>query len=309
MNKPNIAVVGSLNMDLVVTVDRMPKIGETLPGESLKIIPGGKGANQAISCAKLGADVSMIGALGHDAFGEQILTQLNNHHMTTDYIAITKQAQTGTATILHTKEDNCIVAVPGANDHCTSTWITTQDAVWKQSDVLLVQLEIPISSVQTALELARLHQVKTIVNPAPAKPLSDEMLALADVFTPNETEFEFYCQSTITSEEELFFHMKRWQQKYDQQLLIVTRGKHGVSYVANNEIVTVHAPKNVAVVDTTGAGDCLNGALAYAIANDWELQDCLVFAVEAASLSVTKFGAQAGMPTLEEVQQRVALRK
>lgn len=308
MSKPRIVVVGSMNMDLVVTVDRMPKIGETISGETLNVIPGGKGANQAISCAKLGADVAMIGAVGQDAFGEQMLAQLTKHQMVTDYIAVTNEVQTGTATILHTKQDNCIVVVAGANDYCTPEWINEQEAVWKQAAALIVQLEIPIPSVQQALELARQHQIKTIVNPAPAKLLPDELMKLVDVFTPNETEFEFYCQRTISSENELKEQMLTWQQKYSEQLLVVTRGKHGVSYVADGEVITVQAPEQVKVVDTTGAGDCFNGALAYALSQKWELEDCLAFAVEAASLSVTKFGAQDGMPTLEEVQQRVAMR-
>ncbi|WP_084134670.1 ribokinase [Paenibacillus harenae] len=300
MPSPKIAIVGSLNMDLIVSVERMPLQGETLEGDSIHYIPGGKGANQAVGCAKLGADVSMVGAVGRDAFGKQILNNLDHYGLPVDHIAILDNVPTGTATILHTPEDNCIVIVPGANSGVTAAYIESKAELIRESDVMIVQLEIPVEAVEQALIIAKDAGVKTILNPAPAKRLSTELLRLPDILTPNETEFENLSGCMIKSDTELADAMRSWEQKYGNTL-VITRGKLGVSYLQNGELCTMKAPI-VEVKDTTGAGDCFNAALGIGIASSWKWEDAVAFAVKAASVSVTKFGAQAGMPDLRQLE-------
>ncbi|WP_308858214.1 ribokinase [Paenibacillus sp. R14(2021)] len=298
--KPNIVAAGSLNMDLVLTMPRLPRMGETLQGDDIHYISGGKGANQAVGCARLGAAVQMIGAVGGDGFGQQIMERMRHFGVGTETIDVLPDASTGTAAILHTAGDNCIVIVPGANGRCTPEMIDRHSETIAGADSLIVQLEIPLPAVLTALRIAREAGVPTIFNPAPALPLLDEQIRLGDYFTPNETEFEFYCGSPAASEEELFQQMKAWRLRFPEQTLIVTRGKHGISYTAGDEIVTVAAPV-VQVKDTTGAGDSFNAALCFGIASGWSLEETLPLAVKAASYSVTVFGAQDGMPSLSDL--------
>ncbi|QHT61933.1 ribokinase [Paenibacillus lycopersici] len=299
--KPRIAVVGSLNMDLVISMPRMPRMGESMQGDDIHYISGGKGANQAVGCAKLGANVDMIGAVGNDGFGAQILERMNGFGVGTAAIAVLENVPTGTATILHTEGDNCIVVVPGANGKCTPEQIQAHASMIAGADALIVQLEIPLPAVEAALRIAREAGIPTIINPAPAAALTDEQLGLGDYFTPNETEFEFYCGASASTEEELFGQMHAWKKRFPQQTLIVTRGKHGISCLAGDEIVTVPAPL-VSVVDTTGAGDSFNAALCFGLASGWELERTLPLAVKAASHSVTVFGAQDGMPALSDLE-------
>lgn len=302
-NRPTIAVVGSLNMDLVISMQRMPKIGETIQGDAIHYISGGKGANQAVGCAKLGADVTMIGAVGDDAFGSEIMQRMKQFGVKTEAIATLEGVPTGTATIMHTEDDNCIVIVPGANGECSpEATIKPYADVIRGAAALIVQLEIPMPAVEAALRIAREAGVPTILNPAPALLLSDEQIALADYFTPNETEFEMYCGGSIDidSEEQLFDRMKEWNTRFPGQKLIVTRGKHGISCADSGSVSTFSAPV-VQVVDTTGAGDSFNAALCFGVASGWPLEQTLPLAVKAASYSVTVFGAQDGMPTMDKL--------
>lgn len=303
MKQPNIVVIGSLNMDLVVTSDRMPRVGETIEGSDIHYIPGGKGANQAIGCSRLGANVTMIGSVGKDGFGEQIIRQMNNNGIVTDRIAQLDGVPTGTATILHTAEDNCIVIVPGANGRTTAELVAANEEMIRQADVLLLQLEVPLPTVLEALRIARAHGIRTVLNPAPAKPLSDELLGLVDILTPNETEFEALSGQAYSTDEELTAGMKDWEARFRQKL-IITRGDKGSSYLDNGELRTIAAP-TVRVVDTTGAGDCFNAALCCSLAAGQSMDEAVRFAIHAASLSVTKFGAQDGMPTLAEVNEKL----
>lgn len=286
-------------MDLVVSMDRFPRLGETIRGEAIHYIPGGKGANQAVGSAKLGADTSMIGAVGDDAFGQRIVEQLRQYGVDTTNVAVLDGESTGTATILHAENDNAIVIVGGANDCCDESMIDRTASIIEQADVLIVQLEVPIATVRRALEIAKAAGVRTILNPAPAHPLPDEVIALADYFTPNETEFESYSGASTATETELVSAMQAWQHRYGHTL-IVTRGKEGVS-CAQDGGIDHYSARPAEVVDTTGAGDCFNAALAYGLASEWPIDRCLPFAVTAASLSVTRFGAQDGMSTLDEV--------
>lgn len=170
----------------------------------------------------------------------------------------------------------------------------------EQADVVLLQLEIPLETVKTALQLARSAGVKTVLNPAPALILEEELIKLTDVITPNESEFEILADCRIGESEQLLTEsMFSWESKYANKL-VITRGQQGVSHIQNGQLHTIAAPQ-VKVVDTTGAGDCFNAALSYGLALGWDWSRILTFAVRAASLSVTKFGAQAGMPTIDQL--------
>lgn len=297
MKPVRIAVVGSLNMDLVVSLSRMPKIGETLQGDELHTIPGGKGANQAVGCAKLGAQVSIIGAVGQDGFGDQLYAQMEKHGIHTHGI-VRADCSTGTATILHTPVDNCIVVVAGANGKVTPEQVKQYAQLIQEADVLLVQLEIPLPAVQMALEIARRAGVRTVFNPAPAVVLPTEMLQVVDFITPNETEFELLSGSAYADDFELQQGMQRWEANGPR--LLLTRGEKGVALLVAGNLHTIPAPR-VQVVDTTGAGDACNAAFSVALAQGYDILEAAAIAVKAASLSVTRFGAQAGMPLLAEL--------
>lgn len=295
-----IVVLGSLNVDMVVSTDRMPKVGETISGKEIRIISGGKGANQAVSCARLGSKVVMLGAIGNDQFGQQVLDDLTGYGVNTQDILVLDKP-TGTATIIHTPEDNCIVVIPGANQYYTVEKLQPFETHIRQATILLVQLEICIETVERALYVARENNVKTILNPAPAKELSINLLQMVDYLTPNETELKFLCGRDFITEDDLKEILQEWESVYKHKV-IVTRGSKGCSYLASGELITV-SPAPVTVEDTTGAGDAFNGALAYWIAQNSSLEEAVNFAVKASSLSVGIFGAQAGMPTLSEVLQ------
>lgn len=302
MKSPRIAVVGSLNMDLVISMDRMPEVGETVQGREMHTVPGGKGANQAAGCARLGTDTAMIGAVGNDLFGGQLLDHMKKQGVRTEAIAVHENTGTGIASIYHTREDNCIVIVPGANALCTAEWVEKNRRLIEEAGVMLTQLEIPLSAVERALEIARDAGVVTVLNPAPARELPAELLAKVDYLTPNETEFALLSGSPTDTDAELEAAMREWQAKYGTRV-IVTRGKDGCSFLGDDgRIVTVPSLK-VEVVDTTGAGDTLNAAFCCKLAAGSSIPDAVDYAVRAASLSVTKFGAQEGLPTPEEIER------
>ncbi|MBS4803839.1 MAG: ribokinase [Clostridium sp.] len=297
-----IVVVGSLNMDLVMEVNRIPKIGETLKGERMNYLIGGKGANQAVAASRLGNDVAMIGCVGKDTFGGKILKHLKEEGIDVSSVKSDDSTFTGIATIFKTEVDNSIVVIPGANDFCSRELIDENIELIKSADILITQLEIPIETVEYALKVAKENGVKTILNPAPAREISDEMLKNVDFITPNETEFELICRNNIEDGETLEKEMINWQNKHISTRLIVTRGKEGSSYIEDNLVKTVKA-MSVKVTDTTGAGDTFNGSLAHGIINNYSMENIVGFAGTAASLSVTKLGAQTGMPTLDEVNK------
>lgn len=293
--KKRIVVVGSLNMDIVITTNRLPQIGETILGNEVNYLPGGKGANQAVSIARLGGDVTMIGAVGQDEFGKSLLEQMEKNEVDAAFIEQVEDVKTGIADIFHVNHDNCIVVVPGANFALTPEKITPEmEQLIASADVLLTQLEIPLNTVQKVLEIASEHNVKTILNPAPAQTLPAELLQLVDYLTPNETEFALLAEHPFTSNEELKGLMEKWETAYNQKL-IVTLGEKGSAYLSDDQLVITPAEK-VEVIDTTGAGDSFNGALAVGIAKEQPLAETVAFATKVAARAVTKFGAQDGMP-------------
>lgn len=297
MNK--VVVLGSINMDMVMETERLPKVGETLLGETIDYYVGGKGANQAVAAVRVGAEVSLVGKIGDDTFGSKVYQHLKNEKI--DMTAVTSEQNifTGVASIFKLKEDNAIVVLPGANmllndaDELLSEKINT-------GDVLLTQLEIPLETVKRGLALAKDKGGLTILNPAPYNEKVVEMLPFVDIITPNETEFEGLLGHEISDINKFEEEMLNWA-KQNQTQLIVTRGAFGISYTTENEVITIPA-KKVNVVDTTGAGDTFNGILAACITQGVDIAKAISIAGNGATLSVTKLGAQTGMPTMAEIE-------
>jgi ribokinase len=291
MTKKKITVIGSINMDLVTSTNIIPKVGETVLGKSFHSIPGGKGANQAVAAARLGADVTMIGCVGEDAFGQELKQHLKNQGINIDNVEPVTETSTGIASITLSEGDNSIIVVPGANYHVTPELVQKFEPIIAVSDVLLLQLEIPLESVEKAVKIANKHQVTVILNPAPIQPLSKELLLKVNYITPNEHEQETLLISTEWTDQE---------RKQIIEKCIVTRGSKGVSILKGEELQIPSFKVNV--VDTTGAGDSFNGALAYSLSEGYELEKACRFSNAVAALSVTKFGAQGGMPSKQEVE-------
>ena len=293
MAKSKVTVIGSINMDLVTSTSRIPKVGETLIGDSFRTTPGGKGANQAVAAARLGADVTMIGAVGDDSFGETVVSNLTDHSVNTDNIIQVQGCSTGIASITLSDRDNSIIVVPGANNYITPDIIEKNEDQIKNSDILLLQLEIPLESVIRAVELAKKHNTPTILNPAPIQHLPMELLEMVDFLTPNEHEQTLLFASTDGTEKQL----EKLKEK-----CIVTKGSKGVMLYKNGESIEIPGIQ-VEAIDTTGAGDSFNGALAFSLCEGDKIEDACRFANVVGAISVTKFGAQTGMPTTKEVEE------
>lgn len=289
-----IAVVGSINVDMTVTAERIPKKGETLRGDSLHYIPGGKGANQAVAMAKLGAEVEMFGLVGDDAMGVKMIDNLKAQGVKCDHIGTVKGESTGTAVITVGESDNTIIVVAGANGKVDKNYIdAVKDALLAQ-DMVVLQHEIPLETVAYIVNLMSEHGVPVVLNPAPAANVPAEIVEKVTYLTPNEHEAVLMFGEGASTEELL--------RKYPEKL-IITQGSRGVSTcLADGTILTVPARK-VEVVDTTGAGDTLNGAFAVRRAAGDDMEKALTYANAAASLSIGKFGAQGGMPTAAEVEE------
>ncbi|WP_127591791.1 ribokinase [Paenibacillus lautus] len=286
-----IVVIGSASMDLVVISTKRPGAGETVLGDSFKTVPGGKGANQAVAAARLGAEVTMIGCVGDDSFGETILSNLKSNGVITNHVEPVTGMESGTAHIILAEGDNSIVVVKAANDRITPDYVEQAAAVIKAADIVLIQQEIPEETVVHVSELCANYQVPLMLNPAPARPVPSVVIERAAYITPNEHE-----AAILFGDEPLGDVLRRYPNK-----LIVTEGKRGVRYFDGNEEVVVPGYQ-VDAVDTTGAGDTFNGAFAVALSEGMSIADSLRFANRAASLSVMKFGAQGGMPSRLEVE-------
>jgi len=298
LKKNKITVIGSINMDLVTATKIIPKVGETVLGESFQTTPGGKGANQAVAASRLGADVTLIGCIGVDAFGRELPDYLRNQGINTDFVKQIPAVSTGIASITLSDGDNSIIVVQGANAFVTPEMVEEHENVIADSDILLLQLEIPLESVEKAVEIAKKNNVTVVLNPAPIQPLPKELLQKVDYLTPNEHE-----QGILLSSNE-------WTEAERNELLnkcIVTKGSKGATLFHNGE--TVIQSFQVDVVDTTGAGDTFNGALAFSLCSGTNLEAACKFANAAGALSVTKLGAQNGMPTLDEVNQFLEQRR
>lgn len=288
-----VVVVGSINVDLVFTSDIRPNAGETVLGKDFNTIPGGKGANQAVAASRLGSEVYMIGCVGDDGNGQFSIDNFKKNGVDVSAIAIDKISPTGVANIIVAENDNSIIVVSGANYKVTKEMIDANKDLITSADIVLVQLEIPMDVTEYTVNMCYENNVKVILNPAPAVKLSENIIDKASYITPNEHE----CRIIFGLDEN--DSIDEMLKKYPEKLLI-TVGSKGVKYHNGNDIVTVPANK-VEVVDTTGAGDTCNGALAAALVSGYNLYDAIAFANKAAGISVTKLGAQGGMPRLEDL--------
>ncbi|RAS75751.1 ribokinase [Priestia endophytica] len=287
-----IVVIGSSSMDLVVTSAIRPGAGETVLGESFETVPGGKGANQAVAAARLGANVKMIGYVGDDHYGEEILANFKENYVNITNVKPVTGVRSGTAHIVLAEGDNSIVVVKGANDYITPEYVKSVIDEIKKATIVLIQQEIPEETVEYVSEICEEYNIPLLLNPAPARPLSQDVINRATYITPNEHEATVLFNNLSTDEA-----LKKYPNK-----VFITEGKQGARYYDGEKEILVPS-YTVEAVDTTGAGDTFNAALAVALGEGKSIEESLKFANRAASLSVTKFGAQGGMPTREEVEE------
>ncbi len=300
---PDILVIGSLNADLVVRAPRFPKPGETISGEDLQIIPGGKGANQAVAAASGGANVVMVGRVGKDSFGPFLLDSLKSDHIDTSHV-IPDESATGTATIVvDSSGQNSIVLSPGANGKVS---VEDINSIHVNAKILILQLEIPIETVIFAAKWGREKNMTVILNPAPAHELSDELISTVDYLLPNETELNLLSgvpvKDMASAEQAARTLLGRGARH-----VIVTLGEKGALIVSADQVKHVDTYK-VNVVDTTAAGDAFIGGFASALLRGLELNEAVKYGNACGALAVTKFGAQPSLPTKEEVEKLMSLR-
>jgi ribokinase len=299
----NIVVVGSLNMDLVVQVPTIPKPGETVLGNNFATYPGGKGANQAVAAARLGASVTMIGQVGADTYGESLINNLVAEGVNVDCIFTDERNATGVAMIsVDASGQNSIAVASGANftltkDHIQSAWGKLSD-----TNILIMPLETPLDTILEAARLAKERGAKVVLNPAPARLLDVELLSQVDVLVPNEHEIsqisEHYVSPNTDVEE-----AARTMIMQGVNAVVTTLGSKGVSIVDDSKNEVLLPPFTVDVLDTTAAGDSFVAALAVGLGEGKSLYEACYFANAAGALTVTKMGAQPSLPTRTEVSK------
>lgn len=301
---PDILIVGSINMDVVALTPHHPVPGETVLGTDLSYIPGGKGSNQAVAAARAGGSVRLLGRLGDDAFGEALLTFLQAEPMNIQSVQRLAGVPTGVAIItVSASGENTIVVIAGANGRITPADV---DALSIQPrDLVVSQLEVPFGTVAHAFQQAKARGAFTMLNPSPAAPLPEGLLANTDYLVLNEIELAYYAQQPVTEDHARVIAAAQRLRAHPTQTIIVTMGGRGVLAVAPDE--TIYEPAyRVTVVDTTGAGDCFTGSLAVALSEGLHLAQAVHFANAAAALSVQVLGASASLPTRSAVERMLA---
>jgi len=298
----HILVVGSLNMDLVVRVKEMPQPGETIFGRDFQMVPGGKGANQAIAAARSGAKVTMIGKVGAEDFGMRLIENLAVDNINTEHISFDDQAATGIAMIsLDEGGQNSIIVASGANmqlapEDVRDAWASLEDV-----DMVVMPLEIPLDCVAEAAKLAKRDGAKVLLNPAPAQSLPEDLLANLDLLIPNETELEILSGMPVSDRASA---EKAAQVLFETgvETIVVTLGADGALLLQDGRTTHIAAPE-VDVVDTTAAGDSFIGGLAAALTKGKSIEDAVAYASCAGALAVTKFGAQPSIPMADDVEK------
>lgn len=293
-----ILVIGSANADLTIHADRMPKLGETILGHDFSVNSGGKGANQAVAAAKLGGDVTFIGAVGNDGNGQKLLSDLNKNGVTFEGI-VSKEAATGTASITVIDGDNFIILNAGANDLMTPKAIEEKAEIIKTADFLIMQLEIPVESVLKAAEIAKSSGTVVVINPAPYKELPEKLFELTDYMIPNEHEVQLLtgievCDE-ISSKKAIDFLLKKGVKN-----AIITLGEKGCAYNDGDRIIFYPAEETNAV-DSTSAGDSFIGALFSKLADGKSLNDSIGYATKVAAITVSRKGASESIPFAYEI--------
>jgi ribokinase len=302
MKPPRIVIVGSSGTDMIIKLDRIPQPGETLLGGQFHITGGGKGANQAVSAARAGGKVAFVARLGQDEFGEQAIAAFVKERINVDHIYRDRKVSTGVALIFVDKHgENSIGVAPGANGRLSPADLKKARKIFTDAGVMVVQLEIPLETVQTAALLAAKSGARVILNPAPARALPDELLRHVSILTPNETEAELLTGIKVDSDSAAAKAASILRAR-GVQTVILTLGARG-ALVATSDSAQIVPGFKVTAVDTTGAGDVFNGALAVALAEGQPLIDAVRFANAAAALSVTRLGAQPSCPSRREIQK------
>ncbi|MBR0872086.1 ribokinase [Bradyrhizobium tropiciagri] len=299
-------VAGSINMDVVATAERHPRIGETVAGEAVFYFPGGKGANQAVASAKQGVPTTLVGRLGADAFGQELRTFLAAQGVDLAFVKDTDNMHSGTAIITIADADNTIVVVPGANGLVDADDVAAPALA--KGDVAVSQFEIPLPTIAAFFKRARIAGATTVLNPAPAKPADKALLDLVDILILNETELGFLTGTELSDGDPPARFAEAARSLAQGRTICVTLGKRGVLALADGEPLLVPG-REVKAVDTTGAGDCFVGALASQLAGSKALRDALTYANVAASICVQRMGAAPSMPTAEEVSAVLSSRR
>ena len=298
------AVIGSINMDMVLSVSRFPAAGETLTGGNFQTVPGGKGANQAVALGRLGATVRMAGRVGDDAFGRRYLDHFRQNGVDVRAVDAVAGTATGVADILvNAAGENCIVIAPGANGLCDLEWLDRALEATADCEIFLLQLEIPLDTVAEAVRRLRKMGKTILLDPAPAVPLPEDVLSAVDFLTPNETELKAVTSGLPEDAgvEERVRHLVGGSGR----VVVHKRGADG-AYIGTRDGIE-HVPGfSVRAVDTTAAGDTFNAGLAAGLAMGWPLRDAVRLANAAGALAVTAYGAQEGMPSLEQAQALMA---
>jgi ribokinase len=296
----NIVVFGSINMDLVTRSTRLPKPGETLTGHSFQTIAGGKGANQAVACARLGAATMLVGRVGGDVFGKNLKEQLGSAGVNHENVVVDTDISSGVALIaVEDSAENFIIVVPGANGQVGEADLQRLDGILDQSKVLLLQLEIPLETVIAAAKLAKGKGVHVILDPAPAQVLPTEIYSLLDFITPNETEAELLVGFQIKSNDDVTRAAVLLQQRGAQNVIVKMGGRGALALIGDK--AKFYEPFRVNAVDTVAAGDAFNGALAAALSDGKSIEEAVGWGMAAGALSVTREGAQPAMPTRDEL--------
>lgn len=302
MVKPVITVVGSIHVDYTVKLPRLPAIGETVIGLEFKKSPGGKGANQAVASARLGAETYMVGRIGRDEDGRILLENLRSNGVRVDYVKVDPESYTGIALIMVDSEGRNIIAVASGTDaRVSASDVDEAEEAIRRSDILLAQLEIPLETTVYALEKAWSLGVKTILNPAPSRPLPEEVYGKIHVITPNMVELSMLTGIPVETLDEAE-QAARKLIRLGVETVVVTLGERGSMIVTGGKSVHVEAVK-VKPVDTTGAGDAFNAALAVGLAEGRTLEEAVHLANAAAALKITKMGAQEGLPRRGELEE------
>lgn len=295
-------VAGSINIDLVATVKEFPKPGQTSPGKSFNTFLGGKGANQAVAAARLGANVTFLAKVGDDQFGQTAMEMLRRCGLSVDNIEIESSLNTGVAMIeVADSGENTIVAVPGANGRLDVDYVTRHTEEIDKCDIVLLQLEIPFETVEWIAEYACRKGKTIILDPAPARRIPERLLKSVTYITPNDTELKTAAECDATANIKMEQAIYRLLEK-GTGAVIHKAGKNGAYYADENGIQHICGYK-VDAVDTTAAGDSFNAGLAYAIAQGDDIETAIRFANAVAAISVTKLGAQSAMPNIAQVMK------
>ncbi|MDC9594207.1 ribokinase [Xenorhabdus sp. IM139775] len=301
MSMAKLVVMGSINVDHILNLKSFPQPGETVKGEQYQVAFGGKGANQAVAAGRCGAGITFIACVGQDDIGERICQQLAKDNINTSSIEAIEGELTGVALIFVNQQGENVIGInAGANGRLTPDYFLRHDQTVKEAEALLLQLETPLETVQLAAETAKKHHVKVILNPAPAQQISDRLLSLVDIITPNETEAEYLTGIAVT--DDVGAEKAAWA-LHDKgiETVIITLGSRGVWLSEKGKEGKIVPGFSVKVIDTIAAGDTFNGALVTGLLEGKEMLSAIRFAHAAAAIAVTRQGAQPSVPWRNEI--------